>query len=142
MIGEDVAVPRSRLVEMIVAIEEIGARHGLLVSTVAHAGDGNLHPGLSIAKRPGETAPPAVLDIAADELIRAALALGGTLTGEHGVGLVKRRWLTAELGDEQLALQRAVKQTFDPQNVFAQTFLTEQPVQPFSTEQTISEETE
>ena len=123
-IGEDVAVPRSRLVEMILAIEAIGAKHGLLVSTVAHAGDGNLHPGLSIAKRPGETEPPGVLEVAADELVRAALALGGTLTGEHGVGLVKRQWLAAELGDEQLALQRSIKQTFDPQNIFAQGFLT------------------
>jgi glycolate oxidase len=125
VVGEDVAVPRSRLVEMIVAIEAIGARHGLLVSTVAHAGDGNLHPGLSIAKQPGETEPPAALEIAADELVRAALALGGTLTGEHGVGLVKRQWLAAELGDEQLALQRSLKQTFDPQNIFAHTFLKE-----------------
>jgi len=124
-IGEDVAVPRSRLVEMILAIEAIGAKHGLLVSTVAHAGDGNLHPGLSIAKRPGETGPPAVLDLAADELVRAALALGGTLTGEHGVGLVKRQWLASELGEPQLALQRSVKQTFDPNNVFAQSFLKE-----------------
>ncbi|GAB2460746.1 glycolate oxidase [Conyzicola lurida] len=124
-IGEDVAVPRSRLVEMILAIEEIGARHGLLVSTVAHAGDGNLHPGLSIAKRPGETGPPAVLETAADELVRAALALGGTLTGEHGVGLVKRQWLAAELGEEQLALQRSLKHTFDPTGVFAAGFLQE-----------------
>ena len=126
-IGEDVAVPRSRLVEMIEAIEAIGARHGLLVSTVAHAGDGNLHPGLSIAKLPGESAPPAVLETAADELVRAALALGGTITGEHGVGLVKRQWLAAELGEPQLALQRSLKTTFDPLGIFSPGFLKETP---------------
>ena len=118
-IGEDVVVPRSRLVEMIRAVEEIGARHGLLVATLAHAGDGNLHPALSAPKRPGETRPPAVLDRAADELVRAALALGGTISGEHGVGVVKRRWLRDELGDTQLLLQRAVKAAFDPLGILA-----------------------
>ncbi|WP_111766042.1 FAD-binding oxidoreductase [Nakamurella deserti] len=118
-VGEDVVVPRSRLVEMIRAVEEIGSRHGLLVATLAHAGDGNLHPALSVPKQPGQTRPPAVLDVAADELVRAALALGGTISGEHGVGVLKRRWLREELGDTQLALQRAVKAAFDPWAILA-----------------------
>ncbi|WP_322097301.1 FAD-binding oxidoreductase [Nakamurella alba] len=118
-IGEDVAVPRSRLVEMIRTIEAIGQRHGLLVASVAHAGDGNLHPALSVAKRPGETAPPEVLRIAADELVRAALAVGGTISGEHGIGALKREWLADELGEPQLDLQRRIKAVFDPLGILS-----------------------
>jgi glycolate oxidase len=132
-VGEDVVVPRSRLVEMIGVVEDIAARHGLLVATLAHAGDGNLHPALSVGKKPGETRPPPVLDIAADELVRAALALGGTISGEHGIGVVKRRWLRDELGQPQLDLQRAVKAAFDPRNILSpDSFLAEDSGEPHS----------
>ena len=79
---EDVAVPRSRLPEMFRAIEEIGRRYGIEIPTVAHAGDGNLHPNFVFT---GDEVPADVW-AAADDLFRAAVALGGTLTGEHGVG--------------------------------------------------------
>ncbi|MDJ0339492.1 FAD-linked oxidase C-terminal domain-containing protein [Cryobacterium sp. PH31-O1] len=114
---EDVSVPRSRMAEMFDAIAEISARTGISIPTVAHAGDGNLHPNFVIARRPGETADAAVPDeiwAAADEMFQAALALGGTLTGEHGVGVLKRRWLRDEIGDTSLALQRQLKAVFDP----------------------------
>lgn len=107
---EDVAVPRSRLPEMFAAIRRIADRHDIAIPTVAHAGDGNLHPNLVYT---GDEVPEAVWN-AASELFEAALALGGTLTGEHGVGTLKRRWLGAELGDEQLALQHRIKAAFDP----------------------------
>lgn len=107
---EDVSVPRSRMPEMFRAIEEIGARHGLAIPTVAHAGDGNLHPNFIYA---GQSVPEAVW-AAADELFRAALALGGTLTGEHGVGVLKRRWLAEELGETSYGLQKELKAVFDP----------------------------
>ncbi|KQX06592.1 MULTISPECIES: FAD-binding oxidoreductase [unclassified Leifsonia] len=110
---EDVSVPRSRMAEMFVTIAEIGDRHGLAIPTVAHAGDGNLHPNFIYA---GDSVPDAVWQ-AADELFRAALALGGTLTGEHGVGLLKRRWLADELGDDSYGLQRELKRVFDPQGI-------------------------
>ncbi|MEL4318795.1 FAD-linked oxidase C-terminal domain-containing protein [Leifsonia sp. YIM 134122] len=110
---EDVSVPRSRMAEMFVAIAEIGKRHGLAIPTVAHAGDGNLHPNFIYT---GDSVPDAVWQ-AADELFRAALALGGTLTGEHGVGLLKRRWLADELGDDSYALQRDLKRVFDPHGI-------------------------
>jgi glycolate oxidase len=110
---EDVAVPRSRLPEMFRAIEEISARHGIEIPTLAHAGDGNLHPNFVFE---GEEVPTKVWT-AADELFRAAVALGGTLTGEHGVGILKRRWLRAELGDDQWELQRAIKRAFDPAGI-------------------------
>jgi glycolate oxidase len=118
-VGEDIAVPRSRLVEILATIHEIGQRHGLAVQAVAHAGDGNLHPGFSTPRLDGEVAPPAQLAIAADELIRAALAMGGTISGEHGIGSLKRGWLVDELGREQIELQRAVKRAFDPLDLLA-----------------------
>jgi glycolate oxidase len=95
------------------AIREIGQRRGLSIPTVAHAGDGNLHPNFIFA---GDTVPDAVWD-AADEVFTAALALGGTLTGEHGVGILKKRWLQRELGDDQLELQRRIRAAFDPQGI-------------------------
>ncbi|OPF81009.1 FAD-binding oxidoreductase [Streptomyces antioxidans] len=116
-VGEDVAVPTSQVARMYEEGERIGRRHGLDFASVAHAADGNLHPVLSrpVPEGVAPTAPaPPELDAAADELVRAALALGGTVTGEHGVGVTKRRWLEDELGAAGLALQRAIKAVFDP----------------------------
>ena len=110
---EDVAVPRSRLPEMFRAIEEIGRRHGLEIPTIAHAGDGNLHPNFVYT---GDEVPEHVW-AAADDMFRTAVALGGTLTGEHGVGILKQRWLADELGDDSYELQRGIKALFDPQGI-------------------------
>jgi glycolate oxidase len=118
MIGEDVAVPRSALPSMLTTIDTIGTRHGLDVSVVAHAGDGNLHPLFTIAKQPDDQGgPPAALLTAADELVRAAIGFGGTISGEHGVGITKRDWLGLELSADNLSLQRRVKAAFDPQGI-------------------------
>lgn len=118
-LGEDVAVPRSRLVEMIAAIETIGAEHGVEVGCVAHAGDGNLHVGLLTPMLDGEIEPPASIHEAAERVVHTALALGGTITGEHGVGALKRPWLADELGEQQVELQRSVKAVFDPLGLLA-----------------------
>lgn len=109
---EDVGVPRSQLPAMITRIEQIAQRHGVAIPTVAHAGDGNLHP-CFIFDRSLTEAPPEVW-AAADEVFRAALELGGTLTGEHGVGELKRRWTTLELGQDMIDLHHAIKAAFDP----------------------------
>ena len=109
---EDVCVPRSQLPAMFAAIGAIEARYGISIPTVAHAGDGNLHPNF-VFDTTDHGVPDAIWS-AADELFLAALRLGGTLTGEHGVGMLKRRWLRDELGDDQLDLQRQVKAVFDP----------------------------
>lgn len=115
---EDVAVPRSALAEMFAAIARIEREHGIRIPTVAHAGDGNLHPNFVFDAGGGdELDVPAHVWEAADELFRECLRLGGTLTGEHGVGLLKRRWLRDELGDAQLALQRGIKHVFDPAGI-------------------------
>jgi glycolate oxidase len=110
---EDVAVPRSQLPAMFSAITDIEKKYGLEIPTVAHAGDGNLHPNFVFE---GTEVPDVVWD-AADELFETCLRLGGTLTGEHGVGVLKRRWLRDELGDDQVDLQRELKAVFDPKNI-------------------------
>jgi glycolate oxidase len=111
---EDVCVPRSRLPDMIERIEQAAARHGVVIATVAHAGDGNLHPVFVFDRGVAGGEVPAPVWAAADEVFRAALDLGGTLTGEHGVGVIKRRWLVAELGEESLAVHHAIKAALDP----------------------------
>ncbi|MEQ3554308.1 FAD-linked oxidase C-terminal domain-containing protein [Pseudonocardia nematodicida] len=111
---EDVAVPRSRLAEAVTAIAGIAARSGIRIATMAHAGDGNLHPILVLEA--GRELDDHVW-AAAGEVFGTALRLGGTLTGEHGVGLLKRRWLRDELGDVSHDLQRELRAVFDPGGV-------------------------
>jgi len=116
---EDVCVPRTQLAAMFAEIERIGAAYGLEIPTVAHAGDGNLHPNFVIPRdrtEPGEFVPDFIWR-AADELFDACTRLGGTLTGEHGVGLLKKRWLEGELGERGLDLQRQIKSVFDPTGI-------------------------
>ncbi|RVW09484.1 FAD-binding protein [Prescottella agglutinans] len=110
---EDVGVPRSRLPEMVESIEEISRRHAVTVMTVAHAGDGNVHPTFVFDRLADGSVPDAVWT-AADEVFRRALDLGGTLTGEHGVGVLKRRWMALEVGEAGLDIHHAVKAAFDP----------------------------
>ncbi|HUA27774.1 MAG TPA: FAD-linked oxidase C-terminal domain-containing protein [Streptosporangiaceae bacterium] len=111
---EDVCVPRSKLPDMVDRIERAAARHGVLIATVAHAGDGNLHPVFVFDREQARAGVPENVWAAADEVFRAALDLGGTLTGEHGVGVIKRRWLAEELGEESMAVHRAIKAALDP----------------------------
>ncbi|KAA9394818.1 FAD-binding protein [Kocuria coralli] len=113
MLVEDVAVPRSRMPEMFARIEEIARRHDVRIPTIAHAGDGNLHPTFIFD---GPDVPPEVW-AAADEMFEASTEFGGTLTGEHGVGLLKRRWLKGELGEDSYRLQAEVKAVFDPNGI-------------------------
>ncbi|RNI25548.1 FAD-binding protein [Flexivirga caeni] len=113
---EDVGVPRSRLPQLLETIEQTGNRHSVTILTVAHAGDGNTHPTFVFEPTESGDAPPQVW-AAADEIFRATLTLGGTLTGEHGVGLLKQRWLELELGADTVDVQRAIKQTLDPHKI-------------------------
>lgn len=110
---EDVGVPRSRLPDLLERIEQIPASHGVRITTVAHAGDGNVHPTFVFDPTPDGDVLPEVW-AAADEVFRFALELGGTLTGEHGVGALKRRWLGLELSDDSLAVQHSIKAALDP----------------------------
>lgn len=115
-VGEDVAVPRSRLVEYVEKLQVMACEHRVGLKVVAHAGDGNLHPTFWISTEEGADGMSR-LDAALDESVRAALDCGGTITGEHGVGQYKLRWLAWEQREEVLALQRSIKQVFDPLNI-------------------------
>jgi glycolate oxidase len=110
---EDIAVPRSRLAEAVREIAAIARRHDVPVCTVAHAGDGNLHP-LIVTGRDG-ISEAAVR--AADEIFGLALRLGGTVTGEHGIGVLKRAWLEREIGPAAHDLQQRLKALFDPHGI-------------------------
>ena len=117
---EDVSVPRSALPAMFDEIARIEREFDLVIPTVFHAGDGNLHPNFVYDAAAGADARDGVPDViwaAADDLFHAALRLGGTLTGEHGVGVLKRRWLVDELGEDQWELQRQIARVFDPAGI-------------------------
>jgi len=107
---EDIAVPRSRLAEAMTAVGAIAAAHGVRIPTFAHAADGNIHPIILLGDGPDALAA----EKAADEIFALALRLGGTVTGEHGVGVLKRRWLAAELGETALDLHHRLKRVLDP----------------------------
>ncbi|WP_329244079.1 FAD-binding protein [Streptomyces sp. NBC_01478] len=112
---EDIAVPRSRLAEAVREIRLISARHDVPVYTLAHAADGNLHP-IIVVDPALDRLPDAAWE-AAGEIFALALRLGGTLTGEHGVGVLKRQWVADELGPTAHALQRRLKEAFDPRGI-------------------------
>jgi glycolate oxidase len=116
VLTEDVCVPRSAVPAMLAQIETIAARHGVQIATIAHAGDGTLHP--LIVTPPGDGVARAAAQAAFEEFLDAAIALGGTVTGEHGVGLLKRDGMRRELDPGSLALQQAVRQALDPRGVF------------------------
>lgn len=118
-VGEDVAVPRSRLVDYVAALEGMAAAHAVNLKVVAHAGDGNLHPTFWIERE--STVPDHAamerLQRALDDSITAALDMGGTITGEHGVGQYKLRWLGQEQPEPLQEIQRRIKELFDPAGI-------------------------
>ncbi|RAM36942.1 FAD-binding oxidoreductase [Arthrobacter globiformis] len=118
-VGEDVAVPRSRLVDYVAALEALAEAHDVRLKVVAHAGDGNLHPTFWIERVNDEVDAGAMLRLntALDASIVAALEMGGTITGEHGVGQYKLRWLGLEQPEPLRELQRRVKNLFDPAGI-------------------------
>ena len=112
---EDVCIPVGRLAELIRAGEEISTRRGVEITLSGHGGDGNLHPCFFFTLGDAESRHRA--EEAFGDMVRLALAMGGTITGEHGVGSLKRRWLPLELGEPEMDRQRAVKALFDPRGI-------------------------
>jgi glycolate oxidase len=110
---EDVTVPRSELATMVRFIADTANSHDLLVGTFGHMGDGNLHPTFLVDERNADEMRR--VDIALDAIVSETIRLGGTITGEHGVGLAKKRWLRQQVGDNSYALMKLLKQTLDPQ---------------------------
>ncbi|MGA5900622.1 FAD-binding oxidoreductase [Streptomyces venetus] len=112
---DDVCVPRSRLAEMLEGVDRIAEKYRLTIGVVAHAGDGNTHP--TVCFDPADPDESRRARESFDEIMALGLELGGTITGEHGVGVLKKEWLARELGPVGLEMQRAVKQAFDPLNL-------------------------
>jgi glycolate dehydrogenase FAD-linked subunit len=116
VLTEDVCVPRSAVPVMLARIEAIAARHGVTIATIAHAGDGNLHP--LLITPPGDEAARLAAQAAFTEFLDAAIELGGTVSGEHGIGLLKRDGMRRELDPGALAMQEAVRRALDPLGIF------------------------
>jgi glycolate oxidase len=115
LIIDDVAVPRTRLAELLDGVDRIAAAHRVAIGVVGHAGDGNMHPNIVV-----DRADPASIERghrAFDEIMELGLALGGTCTGEHGVGLLKRDWLAREIGPVGMKVHQAIKAALDPANL-------------------------
>jgi len=114
-LGEDISLPRAAIVPMVRRIQQIAEEFGVLLPTFGHIGDGNLHPNLVFDPR-----DPAEVDRicrAAEALISSAVAMGGTLSGEHGIGLLKKEYLPLALPAQNLELYRRIKAVFDPQGL-------------------------
>jgi glycolate oxidase len=112
---EDVGVPLPALGQLVTGIARIAAERDLMISVIAHAGDGNTHP--LIVYDPADTAMTERAHVAFGEIMDLAVGLGGTITGEHGVGRLKRPWLDGYLGPEVMDLNRRIKQALDPQGI-------------------------
>jgi len=109
---EDVGVPRARVPQLLAAIERIASAHGVRCATFGHAGDGNLHPNLIFARDDPEA--ERLTQVVRDEIFRAALDLGGTVTAEHGIGAARRDWLPIQRGEGAVAVMRSIKSALDP----------------------------
>jgi glycolate dehydrogenase FAD-linked subunit len=116
VLTEDVCVPRSAVPAMLGRIEATAARHGVQVATIAHAGDGNLHP--LLVTPPGDDGARIAAQAAFEEFLNDAIELGGTVSGEHGIGLLKRAGMRRELDPGALAMQDAVRRALDPLGLF------------------------
>jgi glycolate oxidase len=114
-IVQDGVVPRSRLGEALATIQQLSARHGLRVANVFHAGDGNLHPLILFDGREAGALDRA--EALAADILRMCIALGGSVTGEHGIGLEKRAFLGEMYGDEDIAFMRRLRGSIDPREL-------------------------
>ncbi|HEX7660787.1 MAG TPA: FAD-linked oxidase C-terminal domain-containing protein [Pseudonocardiaceae bacterium] len=115
-ITDDVCVPRTRIADLIAGCERISAESGLRIAVVGHAGDGNMHP--TIVYQSDSAAQLARAQQAFRDILALGLKLGGTVTGEHGVGRIKQDWLATEIGPIGMRTHRAIKAALDPHNVF------------------------
>ena len=112
---EDVGVPLPALPQLIERIEEIAAERDVLIAVIAHAGDGNTHP--LIVHDPDDPEETARANLAFSEIMDFAISLGGTITGEHGVGRLKKKWLPGQVGEDVMDLTWRIKSALDPQNL-------------------------
>jgi len=116
-LNQDIVVPRSRLVDLITFAEKLSARSGFPIACFGHAGDGNIHVNIMADRYNREAAVRDRVQDALDELFRQVLAWGGVITGEHGIGLAKKRWWPEASGGVASELHRSLKHTLDPNNI-------------------------
>jgi glycolate oxidase len=114
-IAEDVVVPRTKISELVAFLERLSAELNLLILSFGHAGDGNIHVNIMLDKSKAEEAQRGLE--AKERLFRFVLSLGGTLSGEHGIGITKAAFLPLEIDPPTLQLMRRLKQLFDPNNI-------------------------
>jgi glycolate oxidase len=114
-LGEDISVPRSAIPEAVRRIKAISQKYNLPIAVFGHAGDGNLHPNILFDKRDEEEW--ARVEEATKEIFAAALELGGTLSGEHGVGTLKRAFLESDVGPLAIEVMRNIKKALDPKGI-------------------------
>lgn len=114
-INEDIVVPISKIPEMVEITRKIQRESGLTVVSFGHAGDGNIHCNIMYDKKDKDQTKRA--EQAVDDLFTATLALGGTITGEHGVGITKMKYLAREIGPLELEIMKGIKRVFDPDNI-------------------------
>jgi len=116
LLVQDATVPRTRLPAVLARITEIGTRYGINIANVFHAGDGNLHPNLLFDRADPEEL--ARVEAASREIMTLCVEAGGTITGEHGVGIDKRGYMTLVHSEEELEMLRSIKRVFDPDGLF------------------------
>ena len=116
-LNEDVVVPRSRLVDLMEFAESLQARHGFPIACFGHAGDGNIHVNIMADRYNRDAAVREKVDRALDDLFAQVLAWGGVITGEHGIGLAKKRWWPQATSDVARDVHRRLKQILDPTDI-------------------------
>ena len=116
LLVQDATVPRTKLPEVLAGIDDIGSRYGLKIANVFHAGDGNLHPNILFDRQNQKELE--LVERASKEIMQLCVDAGGTITGEHGVGLDKREYMTLVYGPAELQAMAAAKQVFDPDSLF------------------------
>ena len=109
---EDVGVPRARVADLLHEIGRIAREHGVRVATFGHAGDGNLHPNFVFDREDPDAAR--LTEVVRDAIFEVALAMGGTVTAEHGIGVARREWLPVQRGEDGVRVMRAIKSAVDP----------------------------
>jgi glycolate dehydrogenase FAD-linked subunit len=115
-LNQDVTVPRGRIVELVRFADQLQQRFGFPVACFGHAGDGNIHVNIMV-ENPGDTQVQKKMDAALDELFSQVISWGGAITGEHGIGLAKKRWWPAAVTKENLKLHQTIKGALDPSRI-------------------------